>query len=109
MPTRRDSVGMGFPPDCESQGSERVPPAALSLFPNGAEKYIWVPASIIARSPYIPYAARMVMRPLPSGSQASPTRGKNLSHTGPLMYFPLVYCGSPGKTNPAGAFVNTLL
>jgi len=23
------------------------------------------------------------------------------------MYFPLVYCGSPGKTNPAGAFVNT--
>src|SRR5437016_11346645 len=100
---------MGFPPADDAHGSVRFAPALLTVFPKGAEKYIWVPASIIARSPYIPYPARMVMRPLPSGSQASPTRGKNLSHTGPLMYLPLVYCGSPGKIKPAGELLNTLL
>ena len=90
-------------------GSGKSPPATLTRFPNGEEKYAAVPASIIARSPYIPKPARMVVRPLPSGSQASPTRGKNLAHTGPLKYLPLVHCGSPGKNNPAGAFLNTLL
>src|SRR2546427_8483964 len=103
---------MGFPTGYwgVAHGSPRFGPRLLLVvFPNGAEKYIAVPASIIARSPYIPYAARMVVLPLPSGSQASPTLGKNFSHTGPLIYFPLVYCGSPGKTNPGGAFAKTLL
>jgi len=58
------------------------PHEMATVLPKFASKYIALPASIMALSRYIPYAARMVMRPSPMGSQASPTRGKNLFHLG---------------------------
>src|SRR5439155_13380998 len=90
-PCRAAREGRGFPPGCPAHGSVRFAPCTLTVFPNGAEKYIAVPASIIARSPYISYAVFCLKKKIPSGSQASPTLGKNLSHTGQLMYSPLVY------------------
>src|SRR5579883_3143113 len=112
-PCRDARTGIGFcpagiaPPASPGyvvHGFLSVAPGELTRLPNGGPNCSWLRDSMLMRSWNIPYAARMVMRPSPLGSQASPTRGKNLLYLLQLKLFPQVYCGSPENTMPAGPF-----
>src|SRR6202007_1258558 len=86
-PLKEARIGIGFWPGCEAppakppkftHGFVRVAAFApdmggATVFPKGAANCSWLKESMLIRSPNIPYAARITMRPSPLGSHASPT------------------------------------